>query len=216
MLPAPPRPACCAPDEYRRGTLPFTSACKFDLGHRGPDKDTNVSRIGERQGAGGVPFNVLAQASLVRVVVLGHVARAAAARGHDGLLKDGRLEVRRLQLGRLPGVGHVARTTAAVRRELRRCQGRPLLVRCLCLRLRLAAAGISGRGRHAGRRHRTGGSRLRNCGFRQGRRTWWARCWLRANRLVEARGGRGSTRSRGGMSRGPWRVSLCGQGDAGQ
>jgi hypothetical protein len=63
-------------------------------------------------------LDVLAQTGLVRVVILGHVSRASAAGGDDGVLEGGRLEVGRVDLGGPGGVGHVAGSAAAVGSEL--------------------------------------------------------------------------------------------------
>lgn len=65
-----------------------------------------------------IRLNVLAQPGLGRVVVLGHVAAATAARRDDGRLEGGRLEVLDVE-GGLAGFADVARTATARRLEVR-------------------------------------------------------------------------------------------------
>lgn len=80
-------------------------------------RDVVPGRCALRRG-GDSRVDVLEQTSLGGVLVLGHVARAAAARRDDGRLQSGRLEVGRSDLGRLGGSGHVARAAAAMGSEV--------------------------------------------------------------------------------------------------
>lgn len=66
-------------------------------------------------GSGGhLRIDVLAQTSLDRIGVLGHVARSAAAGSDDRLLQGRRLEIRGRQLRRLGGALHIAGAAATM------------------------------------------------------------------------------------------------------
>lgn len=64
-------------------------------------------------------FDILALARLDGIGVLCHVALAASACSNNRRLQGGCFEVSRVDFRRLGRVGHVARTTAAVRCEVR-------------------------------------------------------------------------------------------------
>lgn len=71
-----------------------------------------------KHGIANLRVDVLAKTSLVRIVVLGHIAGAPSPGGHNSRFQHGGLEIRRLDLGRLSGVGHVSRAAAAMGGEL--------------------------------------------------------------------------------------------------
>lgn len=97
-----------------------TVALQSDRVHRNSGRIPSTGDFGDGMRCGNnLRLDILAQSSLGGVLVLGHVACAATARGDDGSLESGRLEVGGVQLGRLSGVGHVARTPAAVGSEVR-------------------------------------------------------------------------------------------------
>ena len=107
--------SAAAPDV--RGAMALTTS------HPKPMMSVSLITVPPRGGSVCLRLDVLEGARLGGVRVLGHVAGASPAGGHHRPLEGGRLEVLRLDLGRLCALDDIARATAPRRLEVRHLVG---------------------------------------------------------------------------------------------